>query len=118
MLLGYNEAIKVDGYFYEYEYQTRITRKEKSESFACFKDNDHQLHIIKSRVFCRGDKDFNHIIADWNTKDLYGIYSYIPIGKTDNKTLKATQVIECIFTKENKYRLASIIEIGSIDYIQ
>jgi len=118
MLLGYNEAIKVDGYFYEYEYETRIKRTEKSENFACFKSNDNLLHIIKTKIYLRNDKDFNHIINDWNTKDLFGIYSYLPIGKTDNKLLNATQVVERIFNKENKFRLASIIEIGSIDYIQ
>jgi hypothetical protein len=118
MLLGYDDAKKVDGYFYEFEYETRIKRTEKSANFACFKGNDHLLHIIKRKVYFHNDRDFNHIINNWNIQDHYGIYSYFPLGITDKKALKATQVVERIFNKENKYRLAFLAELGSVDFIQ
>lgn len=118
MLLGYEEAKKVDGYFYEYEYETRIKRTKNSENFACFKGNDHLLHIIKTKVYFHSDNDFNHVTSNWNNKDLFGIYSYLPIGKTDNKPLKAIQVVERIFNKQNNYRLANLSLTGSVEYIQ
>jgi len=118
MIIGYEEAKKVDGYFYEFEYQTRIKRTKNSEHFACFKNNDLQIYVLKSKIYFRHEKDFEHTTNNWNGQDLFGIYSYFPIGKTNNKKLNSFQVIEKIFTKENNYRLASLITIGSIDYIQ
>jgi hypothetical protein len=118
MLIGYNEALKVDGSFFEYEYQTRIKRTKNSDHFACFKGNDIQLFVLRTKMYCRNDKDFEHLTLNWNGKDLYGIYSYIPIGKTDNKRLSSIQVVERIFNKETKYRLACLMQSGSVEYIQ
>ena len=115
MLLGYEESKEVHGRFYEFKYKTIVRRNSKSEHFKCFKGNEFNTFELVTSIFCRDLKSFEHIINSW--KDLFGIYSYVPIGSVSpNKSYIAPEVVELIY-KRNNFKFVPFYNF-QLDYIK
>jgi hypothetical protein len=119
MILGYDEAKKVGGRFYEFSYETSIMRSNKCEHFGCFKDNDKLIFKLNTSVFCWSEKDFEHVVSTWQSQagGLLDMYAYRSIGKVSQQGYTAEEVVDLIYKRNNFKYLAHLTTIGSIDFI-
>lgn len=120
MIIGSNEAKQISGRFYEYEYETIVTRTPESQHFGCFKGNSLKEFKIVQKVYCWSDKCFDHIIKDWTktAKSHLSMYNYRGLGRTCENSFTATQVCERIFKEHGFKHLPNLVQYGSIDVIQ
>ena len=120
MLIGYEEAKQISGRFYEFEYETTVTRIPGNENFGCFKGNNLKEFKIKQKVYCWSDKCFDHVMNGWRAvaNGLLSMYSYKGLGKTTEQSFNAIQVCERIFKEHNFKYTASLIQLGAIEIIQ
>ena len=119
MLLGYAEAKRESGRFYEYEYEITVTRTEASKHFACFKDNDKETFTFINKVYCWSDKCFEYLIGEWQkmSQGLLNMYSYKGIGKSLPQSMNATEVLDVVYAR-NKFKfLVSLVTYGGFDVI-
>ena len=117
MLLGYKEALKIEGYFYEYTYITKVKKTNKTKNFGCFRDNYKEIAIIFNKVYCRNIEAFNYLLSIWDNSDISN-YSYIPIEQTEIKKFKVIDIYNNSITNKNNFKLVSFLEKHSIEYIQ
>ena len=119
MIIGYAEAKEISGRFYEFEYETTVTRNPTSQNFGCFKDNKKRKFKVVQKVYCWDDRCFDHIMNNWSkaANGLLSMYSYKGLGKTTQQSFNATQVIERMYANGVK-NCANLITLGSIDIIQ
>jgi hypothetical protein len=100
MLLGHENSNEVHGRFYEFQYKTIVQRNSKSEHFGCFKGNDLTIFEMVTSIFCYNMKSFLHVVSTW--KDLFGIYSYVPIGSVnERKSYTSSEVVDLIYSRNN-----------------
>jgi len=119
MLLGIEDAKKIEGYFNEYQYQTIVTRKPSSENFGCFKDNDLLFKVIVSYIYCRDDQDYANMIGYWNSKcvGVLDMYKYIPMQRVNRKLYMAFEAVQEHYLRCNYKYTISFNQNGSREFI-
>ena len=119
MILTYDEAQKVNGKFFEYEYETIVVRNENSKHFGCFKGNENLTFKIVQKIYCTSDKWFNHLMDNWEkaANGLLSMYSYKGLGRTCEQSFTALQVVDRKY-KANNYKYLAYLDDLTECYIQ
>ena len=120
MILGYEDAKKVDGRFQEFEYLTIVQRNEENKDFACFKDNDNETFTLRCFVYCWNVRCFDHLLDSWNSgcTGLNSMYSYSGIRITNRTSYNAVQVLDRIYERNKFNYLPHLMISGNVEYIK
>lgn len=119
MILTFEEARRLGGRFYEFEYATIVSRTEQSKHFGCFANNDSDTFVLKQKIYGWDAKDIMHMINEWNSKSAgpCSMYNYVFLSQTSRQSYTPEQVLERIYASNGFKFLANLITLGSIDVI-